>query len=106
VGRSCVDHICVGVLPGCIPLTCNTSLGQICGTVGDGCGGALECGLCPDTQQCGSDHLCKGQSPQQPLPASPPAPPPPPPLTAPPPFLPLPPAAPPLPPAPESCLLP
>jgi hypothetical protein len=39
-------------LPGCTPKTC-TQLGDNCGTVGDGCGGTLNCGTCSGSQTCG-----------------------------------------------------
>ena len=39
---------------------CVSELGSYCGTIGDGCGGALECGDCPGNQVCGlyTDHVC------------------------------------------------
>lgn len=36
----------------CMPSTC-VQLGAECGTVKDGCGGALECGTCPTGKTCG-----------------------------------------------------
>ena len=36
----------------CTPETC-LSLGATCGTVGNGCGGALECGTCASPEYCG-----------------------------------------------------
>jgi hypothetical protein len=37
---------------GCIPLTC-AQAGANCGPIGDGCGGALDCGTCASGQSCG-----------------------------------------------------
>ena len=45
----------------CVRLTCAMAGGQYCGKIGDGCGGTLECGACPDGQICGgsgTDHVC------------------------------------------------
>jgi hypothetical protein len=40
--------------PGCKPVTCNPATGgQYCGRIGDGCGGALDCGTCPGGMACG-----------------------------------------------------
>jgi hypothetical protein len=38
----------------CVPGTCDRSGGRYCGTIGDGCGGILECGGCPMGQMCGA----------------------------------------------------
>lgn len=43
------DH---GQEPICTPATCQ-SLSATCGQAGDGCGGVLECGSCPQGQTCG-----------------------------------------------------
>lgn len=34
----------------CIPLTC-ASVGRVCGTMSDGCGGTIDCGTCPTPPQ-------------------------------------------------------
>jgi hypothetical protein len=39
---------------GCVALTCTPVGGQFCGRIGDGCGGAVECGACPGHQVCGA----------------------------------------------------
>ena len=36
------------------PSTCTPLGATYCGVIGDGCGGALDCGACPGTQVCGS----------------------------------------------------
>ncbi len=38
--------------PVCTPTSCD-ALGVGCGPAGDGCGGALDCGLCPSGEACG-----------------------------------------------------
>jgi len=67
-GWTCdTDSICKGALPVCSPLSCTTPSGDsYCGTVGDQCGGTLDCPLtCPkagwtcDTTK----HICKAQPP-------------------------------------------
>jgi len=51
-----VDEVChAGAC--CAPTTCDL-LGATCGTPGDGCGGLLSCGDCPDDQFCGDDFAC------------------------------------------------
>jgi hypothetical protein len=45
----------------CTPSSCVVAGGQFCGRIGDGCGGALECGDCPTGQLCGGNgmpHVC------------------------------------------------
>jgi len=37
----------------CIPVTCEPVGGRYCGMIGNGCGGALDCGSCPTGQTCG-----------------------------------------------------
>ena len=39
-------------VPTCTPVTC-ASQGISCGPAGDGCGGPLDCGMCPSGQSCG-----------------------------------------------------
>jgi hypothetical protein len=38
-------------IPMCTPKTC-AQLGQTCGPAGDGCGGVIQCGVCPAGQTC------------------------------------------------------
>ncbi len=54
--EQCVNRQCV-----CVPKTC-ADLGRSCGTAPDGCGGTLECGVCPvgDTASCSSEGVCVG----------------------------------------------
>ncbi|MBN2574487.1 MAG: carboxypeptidase regulatory-like domain-containing protein, partial [Deltaproteobacteria bacterium] len=46
----------------CVPLTCTSGTSHYCGTIGDGCGGTLECGACPGDQVCGAGGpgICGG----------------------------------------------
>jgi hypothetical protein len=46
---ACKDGACVKV---CTPLTCNAA-GAQCGYAADGCGGVIDCGVCPDGFSCG-----------------------------------------------------
>jgi hypothetical protein len=41
----------------CTPRTC-TSLGAVCGTPSDGCGGTLSCGTCGSGQTCAPSYKC------------------------------------------------
>jgi hypothetical protein len=43
--------------PGCTPLACEQPGGKLCGTIGDGCGKAKECGGCPAGQTCGGGGI-------------------------------------------------
>ena len=48
---------------GCVPLTCDSAGGRFCESVGDGCGGMLNCGPCPNGGVCGgagTPNLCAG----------------------------------------------
>lgn len=66
-GYSCggrgIEHVCGGD-PGagaCVLNECEMDNGRYCGKVGDGCGGELDCGDCPDGEECGIaglPHLC------------------------------------------------
>src|SRR4051794_32720928 len=48
-------HVCISADPSCKPLTCDRPGGRLCGKVGDGCGGLLECpDACPTGQSCGA----------------------------------------------------
>jgi hypothetical protein len=43
------------------PITCAQSTGRYCGTIGNGCGGSVDCGSCPSGFECGSGaqaNLC------------------------------------------------
>jgi hypothetical protein len=56
---TCVDHLCV-FGPGCVRIPCTPpGGGAYCGTIGDGCGGILDCPAnCPNGDQCGEAHTC------------------------------------------------
>ncbi|MET0595984.1 MAG: hypothetical protein ABW133_25005 [Polyangiaceae bacterium] len=41
----------------CEPIVCSTPAGQYCGQVGDGCGGTIDCGACPEGTTCGGGGL-------------------------------------------------
>ena len=44
-GWSCEKNVCVGGADVCVPTTCDPAAGaRYCGTVGDGCGRAIDCG--------------------------------------------------------------
>jgi hypothetical protein len=64
-GQSCggagVAHVCgAPVDPSCVPIACQQGEARLCGTVGDGCGRALDCGACPGGGTCGasSPNVC------------------------------------------------
>ena len=61
-GSPCTNNVCVGTV--CLP-GCNVAGGDYCGTIGDGCGGQLDCpAACPKTGWiCGKDSICKGAPP-------------------------------------------
>jgi len=40
-----------------MPTTCDAA-GSACGTTDDGCGGTIDCGMCPEGTNC-VDHLCE-----------------------------------------------
>jgi hypothetical protein len=40
-------------LDGCMPVSCSTPRWTYCGWIGDGCGGAMDCGSCTAGQVCG-----------------------------------------------------
>ena len=51
--RLCVDGMC-----GCVPRTCSTlGTAATCGAVDDGCGGTIDCGVCPSGEACGAFGL-------------------------------------------------
>jgi hypothetical protein len=55
-GRSMMN--CLTWLSGvCTPRTC-ASVGAVCGTISDGCGGTLSCGTCPVGQSCNASNQC------------------------------------------------
>lgn len=41
----------------CVPATC-AARGKSCGTIDDGCGHELRCGVCVSPQTCGADNVC------------------------------------------------
>jgi hypothetical protein len=58
-GEQCVSTpnggaVCQGTTPPCTPLTA-CDAGRACGSQPDGCGGTLDCGTCPQGQQCVSN---------------------------------------------------
>ena len=58
-GTISAKNIC-GAMPGsvnCTSTDCNAVGVRYCGLVGDGCGGAIDCGNCPSGQSCGGDGL-------------------------------------------------
>jgi hypothetical protein len=76
---TCVDHLCV-FGPGCVRIPCTPpGGGAYCGTIGDGCGGILDCPAnCPNGDQCGEAHTCGtgaggGFPPPPPAPIPPPS---------------------------------
>jgi hypothetical protein len=48
-------HVCISADPNCPKLRCDQPTGRLCGKLGDGCGGTIDCGttFCPDGQTCG-----------------------------------------------------
>src|SRR5262245_8639429 len=50
--------VIIGNGPGCEPKTCQ-ALGLECGPQGDGCGGILQCGDCPQGTFCGGGGASK-----------------------------------------------
>jgi hypothetical protein len=59
-GGGGVPNVCG--IPGpidCTPVVCNPGSVTFCGSIGDGCGKALECGACPTGQRC-TDNVCSG----------------------------------------------
>ena len=66
IGWTCQGGLCkAGPTAGCTSLSCATPSGdQYCGTIGDGCGGSIDCGtICPKTGWTCQNSLCKGQLP-------------------------------------------
>ncbi len=73
----------------CTRLSCSNGAARYCGVVGNGCGGRLDCGECPESSPCGETiaHMCGSDppaslappvAPEPPPPPGPPQPPPPP----------------------------
>jgi mannobiose 2-epimerase len=55
-GRAMMN--CLNLLSGvCVPKTC-ASLGAVCGSASDGCGGTLSCGTCPAGKTCNASNQC------------------------------------------------
>jgi hypothetical protein len=50
----------VTVFGECSPSTC-AQMGKKCGTWGDGCGGTIPCGACPEGMSCSATGQCQGQ---------------------------------------------
>jgi hypothetical protein len=62
--RSSSDSVQVTVGASCTPTTC-ADLGKNCGTVSDGCGGMITCGVCTSPLTCGgggTSNVCGGSS--------------------------------------------
>jgi len=62
-GGGGIESLCT--VPNCKPFTCEDpeSKGRYCGDIGDGCGGLLKCGDCPEGKACGGDGtpgVCPG----------------------------------------------
>jgi hypothetical protein len=54
-GWVCDNGHCKGSPEVCTKLACRPAgSGQYCGSIGDGCGGALQCGECADGSECGA----------------------------------------------------
>jgi hypothetical protein len=45
-GGGGTPHVCGGPMPGCMTTGCDVSNGRFCGSIGDSCGGAVDCGQC------------------------------------------------------------
>jgi hypothetical protein len=55
-GGGGIPNVC-GALPDagtCTPQSCAVSNGQYCGTIGNNCGGSVDCGGCPTGEACGA----------------------------------------------------
>jgi hypothetical protein len=65
-GGGGLSNICGGD-PSCVKVSCAPATGgRYCDKIGDGCGGAQECGPCPDGKACGSGNVpnvCPGNAP-------------------------------------------
>ena len=86
-GGGGVPGVCGAPPDLCTPVVCNQPTYAYCGRIGDGCGRALDCGPCPNTQICGElvPNVCGSPAPSLPPPPPPRDPPPPaPPPRAPP----------------------
>jgi hypothetical protein len=78
-----IPGVCGARDDACSPLTCARATVRYCGVIGDGCGGKLDCGECPDGGVCGETlaHMCGADPvpiaipPPAPIPPLPPAPP-------------------------------
>lgn len=53
LGCSGKTTVATGDAGSCVPTSCE-ALGATCGFAGDGCGGVVECGLCPSGETCGA----------------------------------------------------
>ncbi len=63
--------IVTDVLPDCTPATCD-SLDKNCGSVSDGCGNSLSCGVCVEGKEC-RNNVCVENAPTVPQPEVPPS---------------------------------
>ncbi len=65
-GGGGLTNICGGD-PSCVKVPCAPATGgRYCDKIGDGCGGAQDCGACPDGKACGSGNVanvCPGNAP-------------------------------------------
>jgi len=52
----CETQVIAGTYYSCTPTTC-TAAGAQCGFISDGCGNALDCGVCPSGEECGFNNL-------------------------------------------------
>jgi hypothetical protein len=55
-GVTSPSGVCAPDPSSCTPITCQTSSGQYCGVIGNGCGGTLDCGTCAGGQVCGASR--------------------------------------------------
>jgi hypothetical protein len=58
-GGGGISHVC-GAAPDsgtCNPTICTQASGKYCGVVGNGCGGQVDCGMCPSAQTCGGGGI-------------------------------------------------
>jgi hypothetical protein len=82
-GAGGIPGVCGGRDDVCSPLNCARATVRYCGVIGDGCGGRLDCGECPDggvcgltlANMCGADPVPIAIPPPAPIPPLPPAPP-------------------------------
>ena len=89
-GAGGTPGVCGAAEDTCTRLTCTHASARYCGVIGNGCGGSLDCGWCPEGDVCGVtiEHMCgldppgilvPPPAPELPPPPGPPRPNPPPP---------------------------